>query len=107
LYLQTTVDKVPFRRQRSPVNPDGDEGNSLVSRQPTVTRERDGERGRRRGFAESDGDPRCPDSDEGEGERRRERETARLWRESETARLWRGRETREKRREGEGERELT
>jgi hypothetical protein len=41
-----------------------------VSRRSTVTRERDGERGRQRGFAESDGDPRCPDGDEGEGERR-------------------------------------
>jgi hypothetical protein len=34
-----------------------------------VTRERDDERGRRRDFAESDGDPWCLDSDEGEGER--------------------------------------
>jgi hypothetical protein len=44
---------------------------------PTVTRERDGERGRRRDFAESDSDPWCPDSDKVEEERRRERETAR------------------------------
>jgi hypothetical protein len=57
---------------------------------PTVTRERDSERGRQRDFAESDNDPWCPDSDEveeerrrdfaesdNEGERRRERETAR------------------------------
>jgi hypothetical protein len=86
------------------VNPDSDEVNSPVSRWPTVTRERDGEKGRRRGFAESDGDPRCPNSDEGKGERRRERETARLWRERETARLWRGGETA---REGDGERRET
>jgi hypothetical protein len=44
---------------------------------PTVTRERDDERGRRRDFAESDSDPQCPNSDEVEEERRRERETAR------------------------------
>jgi hypothetical protein len=72
LYLKTTVDKVLFRRQHSPVNPDSDESNSLISRQSTVMRERDGERGRQRDFAESDDDPRCPNSDEGEGKRRRD-----------------------------------
>jgi hypothetical protein len=75
------------------VNPDGDEGNSPVSQQLTVMRERDGERGRWRDFAESDGDPRCPDSDEGEGERRRDFAES----DSEGGR----------RREGEGERKLT
>jgi hypothetical protein len=71
-----------------------------------VTRERDGERGRRRDFTESDGDPRCPDSDEGEGERRRERETAIPGVPTVTRARERDGE-RGRRREGEGERELT